>query len=1796
MRRILALLTLLASPLIAQTEPPIPSYIPGHIAAYQRGTDLPGGDLAQIFDTTRDACEAACVANARCTAFTFNERSNACFPKADPGAAIPFAGALSATIRRQPQAALDLATSRAGDLDFLRPADLAGARRMAAGLGAAHPAEGRPFQVLSDAAFAARGRPTEALRLNGAALSLSDRADLWVDQARFLGAAEGSRDATRRFRARAVSAAINGYLRAPSDPIRIAALQELATALERVGRGRDAIPALRLADGIAPRDDVAAALDRMIRLHGFRVADTQVDADTAEPRACAIFSEPLARGTDYVPFVQLPDPRLAVTVEDAQLCVTGLTHGERLSMTLRAGLPAASGETLWKPVPLALYVRDRSPSVRFPGRGYVLPTGTGATLPIETVNTDEVALTLRRMTDRNVLRAVQEGLFARQVASWEQDRLEGDLTVEVWRGTGATRDTLNEDVRTRLPMADALAGQPPGVYVLQAALPGVDAAPATQWFVLSDLGIATILGAEGLHVDIRALGTAAAREGVEVALVSRANEVLARATTDATGRATFAPGLTRGNGAAAPGLVTARAGDDVAILPMTGPAFDLSDRGVEGRAAPGPVDAFLATDRDAYRVGETIHATILVRDAAARAIEGLPVTAILRRPDGVEYARRVSTGGVAGGHVLSLPLGAAIPRGTWSLEVRTDPAAAPLARRRLLVEDFVPERIDVDLDLPQRPTDGAPLAVAARYLFGAPGADLNVEGDLRLAATRTLPGFEGVVFGRHDAPAAIERRPLAPARTDAQGRTTLALALPAAADARPRTLRATVRVVEGSARPIERSIERIVAPDGPVLGLRPLFDGAVPEGAEARFEALALDAALAPRSTPVRWELNRVRTRYQWYQLFGDWQWEPIVTRTRIATGEAVLDGPTAIAAPTEWGRYELSVAATDGSGAEASVAFRAGWAAPEAGGDTPDRLEVGLDRETYRPGDTATLRILARAPGTGVIRVMTDRIVETREVALTEGANAVPLDVTPDWGTGAYVSAALIRPLDVDAGRMPSRALGIAHASVDPGDRALDVALSLPPAPRPGTRVEVGLRVGGIAPGETAHLTLAAVDLGVLNITGFQSPDPQAHFLGQRALGVEMRDLYGRLIDGLDGEMGRIRHGGDARSEMTRRAPPPTEELATLFSGPIAVGPDGRATVPLDLPAFDGTLRLMAVAWSPSGVGQAEAEMQVRDPIVVTAALPRHLAPGDETRLLLDLAHADGPGGDVTLAIAATGLTLAPVPARVTLGEGGRVRVPIPLTAARPGDGRIDLTIATPGGERLTRTWRLRVQSNDPETAVTRRLSLAPGATFVLDDVLFAGLRPGTGRATVAVGPLARFDAPGLLAALDRYPYGCTEQVTSQALPLLYHGATARALGLATAPETEARIAAAIDTVLSRQAANGGFGLWRTGWGDLWLDAYVTDFLARARGAGHAVPQTGFDRALDNLRNAVAAAPDFEAGGEGLAYALLVLAREGAAATGDLRYYADAKGGAFSTPLGAAQLGAALAAYGDPRRADAMFARAARLMAPRMGDAATPGWRDDYGTNLRDAAAVLTLAAEAGSAVVDRAALAERVAQPRRHRSTQEQVWTLLAADALARPGVGPPVTLDGAPVDGPPVARHVGGAAQTFRNAGTAPTDLTVTTFGVPATAPPAGGQGYAIRRAHYTMEGAPLALDGIAVGTRFVTVLSVEPFEARAGRLMIDDPLPAGIEIDNPALLRSGDVAALPWLAPSATEMAEFRTDRFRAAIDQRGTGTLTVAYVARAVSPGTFHRPAALVEDMYRPRFRAVTDTGRVRIVE
>ncbi len=213
---------------------------------------------------------------------------------------------------------------------------------------------------------------------------------------------------------------------------------------------------------------------------------------------------------------------------------------------------------------------------------------------------------------------------------------------------------------------------------------------AAQWMVVSDLGLTAISGDDGVHAAVQSLASAAPLAGVELRLIARNNEVLATKTTAADGRVDFDPGLSRGKGGSAPALLVASLAGDYGFLSLTQNAFDLTDRGVAGRDAPKGLDAFLYTERGVYRSGETVFATALLRDAKGVAKAGLPLTLVVKRPDGVEYKRATLADEGLGGRAYAIPLLSGSAAGTWSIEAYADPKGDSIGRVEFLLEDYIP--------------------------------------------------------------------------------------------------------------------------------------------------------------------------------------------------------------------------------------------------------------------------------------------------------------------------------------------------------------------------------------------------------------------------------------------------------------------------------------------------------------------------------------------------------------------------------------------------------------------------------------------------------------------------------------------------------------------------------------------------------------------------------------------------------------------------------------------------------------------------------------------------------------------------------------------------------------------------------------------------------------------------------------------------------------------------------------------------------------------------------------------------
>ncbi|MES1150972.1 MAG: MG2 domain-containing protein, partial [Dongia sp.] len=779
------------------------------------------------------------------------------------------------------------------------------------------------------------------------------------------------------------------------------ALLRVATLLDHAGEPDQAVVVYEAALKLTWDSDANDRMEQLRQSQAFHAVNSRLETAGDTPRACIEFNgvlqEPSAfRYQDYVRVEPQFDASYQLADDGSSLCIGGLDFGANYHVKLLPGLPSGDGQTLAAGEDIAFSVGDREPSIGFRDSAYVLPKVGSTGVPVITVNTERVSLKLMRINDRKLVDQVVDQRFLTNLAGYDAEELVDKWGELVWKGSMTVDNQRNKRVVTAFPIQEVVPETKPGIYVLMAS-PYTSGDPednqdyrwnaqATQWLVVSDIGLTTFSGGgDGLTVAVHSLETGNPMNRVDVRLIARDNEVLATATTDRGGMAKFDPGLLRGDGGrTATAVMAFRKDGDFSFLDLTRGAFDLSDRGVGGRAMPGDTDLFFYSDRGVYRPGETAHVVALLRDQGAKAVAGLPVMFKLLRPDGVEATRFTDVKDQGGGYQLEIPIATTARTGSWTVEAYVDPEGDPIADMSYLVEDVVPARIETEV----KPTvdalvpgQDAAASVVAKFLYGAPAADLAVKADLTIARDDDpFPDLKGYRFGLADEKIDPVRQPLYDTKTDAQGAANLALSLGDLPDT-PQPLAATlhVEVYEFGGRPVIKSMKLPIRNHPFAIGIKPLFDGdEAPSGAAIDFEVMAVDPSGKPiERKGLTYRFVEEDWDYQWYYARNSWDYDVVVRDKGISSGslDAVAGTPAKLTLNVDWGHYRLEVF-DSATGTASSVRFFAGWWAKPGTATTPDRMQVVADKDLYEAGDQAEIRLAAPFAGQALVTIATDRIL----------------------------------------------------------------------------------------------------------------------------------------------------------------------------------------------------------------------------------------------------------------------------------------------------------------------------------------------------------------------------------------------------------------------------------------------------------------------------------------------------------------------------------------------------------------------------------------------------------------------------------------------------------------------------------------------------------------------------------------------------------------------------------------------------------------------------------------------------
>ncbi len=1590
----------------------------------------------------------------------------------------------------------------------------------------------------------------------------------------------------------------------------------------------------------APATITATATKSQVQ-QGFYVAMINSAVVDNEPAIELSASEPLASEQDFNKVIAVTDAAGKAVdggwsldySDNRVLRFSPVKSGEDYKIVVSKDLLSKSGAQFASDYVETLKGVEQPPTIGFSGQGSVLPARATEGLPIRTVNVTEVDVQFLRVKDANIAEAIRDRAFRGAQGGWQLNYLK-KITENVYGNRFQITDThRNKQILSFLPVQTIAELKRPGLYYAIMRRPSdFDEQFEVTHYVVSDIGIHVRRYQNRALVLARSLSTGKALSDVQITLLNSYGQPILAGKTNSDGQASFeqAPNNEM--------VLMAQAGDNLSVLPFNQPALDLSEFEITG----GTADAntiHIWSGRDLYRPGETLQFSALLRDFDGKPVPAQPVFANLRQPDGKMYASIELKVNKLGYLEFKRAMPSDVPTGRWKLEMGTDPEGK--GRHHTFdfrIEEFLPERLKLELASVQErlaPSEALNLDVTGAYLYGAPAGGNRFTAKYVLSADATaVPSLKGYIFGDQINKPKTEQVDAIDETLGADGKLSRPITIPGDQINGPISVAVIGELFETGGRAVTRVLKRSVWPAEQLVGVRPLFsDNDAGGNSRAGFEIMRVNANGTATAANVEVKLVRERRDYRWSYKSGlGWVSDYTQSLTEGETQALSLDGKVAgrVDFPVEWGNYRLEV--TDPQTKLVTrYPFYAGWSwgSDNTGPDSrPDKVKLALDKSAYKVGDTLKLTITPPEEGVGLLLVESDKLLQTQEFSAGK-STTLELKITPEWDRhDVYISAMVFKPGDNPNHITPKRAIGMIHLPMDRAERQLKVTLTAPAKMLPSQALSVNVSVPELK-SQTAFVTVHAVDQGITNITNFTVPDPFKHFFAQRAFAIDLFDVYGRIIESLPGTLAKLRFGGDGMLGALPQANRSTAKVQTvdLFSGAVALDAKGNAVVPLNVPDFNGSLKVSAVVFSDSKYGFAQSETIVRAPVVVEVSMPRVFAPGDNGKLTVDVQNFTDKPGEFTLTLASSdGLKFSSAQANVNLADQEKKTLSFDVTAtAAIGVAKYSVGVSG-NGAKFERKFESVVRPAWNETRRVRFETLnAPGSVDL--NVNTSDFYPGTVRSRFSLSGRAPIPVADAAKGLFQYPYGCIEQTTSKLLPYLTLDDSALAkLGLpqSTVKNRAENVSFGLGRIASMQAESGHFNYWPEGdYAEPTLTPFITDVLIDAQMQGYAMPPQVLQKALERLKESLLSGGElnydrvYNDNSEHLrlsynAYAGYVLARVNQAPLGSLRSIFDAQASKSLSPLPLVRLAIALKTAGDNKRAE----DALKLAFGEKWAMQQDRWLGDYGSVLRDHAMSLALVIEAKMAPPDLDAKLLEVTYLVRetpYMSTQDRVGLVRLAKALSA---------SSGPLEGTLVLNN---SPQPFSTSGIFAADLSFAelnsgakieaqspgplylmqqTVGITRTAPQPSSDQLSVARKYFNMDGTPFAGDSIREGERLIVGLTIQS-KVWANDLLLVDLLPGGFEAENLNLLpaeqlsglKAGELSVSDVRSQVSVRFEEFRDDRYVLAMPI-SEGETRYFYVVRAVSPGTFVVPPTQLEDMYRPTMSTVgvSIPARVTVLE
>lgn len=1493
-------------------------------------------------------------------------------------------------------------------------------------------------------------------------------------------------------------------------------------------------------------------------------------------------------------------------------------------VTIDGNLTSTTGRVLGEDFRTVVVMPDLEPSICFSHPGVYLPKANSGFVQVETVNVEEIEVTAYRIFANNVVpfltgRDLDSGILSKAGQLLQAKKI-------------ATVGQPNEKVITTLDMTELV----PEDTRIAAVVVRDRYHPWRQdrkLIIHSNLGIVGKVSGNDVLVWVNALDTLRPESGARVSVFSTNNQEIVHGLTDSDGVVHF-KNLTSVLSDFTPSVIVAETDRDFSFMVLDTAKVNLTDFDVVGRdVLLRGYEAFLYLDRELFRPGDTGHLTAIIRGVQTSVPPSFPVTLRVFDPKGEVFCEILGSSGDKGYAEFELSFPTYAKTGEYRAELYV--AEKRIGAQEFRLEEFMPERIKVTTTPDRKMYGGGEVAhiqVNGQTLYGPAAAGRRAQMRVHLEPMElAVPGYLGYCFADPSRLMPPYLEELTEQRLDDGGNAVFSYAFPR--NMRPAAMVKALfetTVIEEGGRPVNDYSSVQVSPYKTYVGARSTLSSYGTVGEPVRFKYVVVDERLEVKDeAPVRIKVFSV-TWNTVYRLGHDglYRYETEREENLIFETEAMFSRIQDEFAytPTVPGSYRIVF--SDGTVGEeeahrASLEFDVwGWGYSPWAVKDPDRIELETDRDSYAPGEQLKLKIRTPFTGKALVTCEREKVISYQIVELKSTTEELVLPVSAAYVPNVYVSVQLIRPLsggELTAGS----AFGTIPVLVPAQDKRLNIQLNVSgdedsgaAVLRPGETAIVDVQVANAA--GPVQLTLAAVDEGICQITDYTAPSPFAFFHGKKRLSVDSYDMFDAILPEVLHVNNPSRAGGDAADSIRRRNLNPISvtrvKPVAWWSGVVTTDQEGKARLEFEVPDYNGTLRLMVVAFAGDRFGEADYLVPVRAPIIITPTLPRFLSSNDQFVIPIAVLNGTGSSGEFTLAVEASGPVqiLGEVEQKLQMNSEEERQVRFIAKAAQ-GVGKAVFRITAYGNDvKVSTSVELPVRPVMPVVSRVQTGTITAGGPVEFERV--QEFVPDTEEYELVISPFPSVQLGPGLQYLLRYPYGCLEQTTSAVFPLLYFAELVGMVGegrsdvdlAATAQSARYFVEQGLAKLEAMQLSDGSFLYWpdgtkRSEWGSV----YATHFLVEARKAGYHVSKRVYDSALSYLEELAAGTPTAKSDLAVRVYAMYVLALAGRPMTGTMLYSKTHL--LDSLPeYSRAQLAAAFYLVGD--RAAARELLPIQFSHQRI-ERETGG---SFNSQVRNDAIILDTLVTVDPDHVMIPELVRRITAARNSdgywASTQENAFALIALGKVLK--MEQPAAFTGKVltdsaviaafnheeplrIDAGQLEELWGDGSLRVEIAGDGKAYYLFSASGVPDTdAPTMQDFGLAVRREYLRSDGSVLSPDEIKQGDLVIAHLTLETPQDNLENIAVCDLLPAGLEVSNPRL---GLEMSLAWMENQLVpDYADVRDDRVLVFASLPERGIYHFYYTLRAVTEGEFVLPPVKAESMYNPEIVSISGWGKVKV--